>query len=199
MDYNWIRGYPRFRDYLCKASETRGEKLLLNQKSFPETFLFLSQLNQLLQAAFFFFFLLINQKYVLNFVKAQRRATFHGGSLIAWIAGCGWASRAVAILSTSDTNIHVRYMCSPLWWAVIWRWTTCSLQWPYLGIWPAIFAPVPTYELQQPSPLFHFTEQIRRIQNDHISRAAVYLQPGLCKYTVALFLLPPPGPRPQII
>lgn len=131
----------------------------LTKNRFQRHFFSSSQLNQLLQAAFFFlpffsYLLTKNMHWILR--RRREEPRFNGGSLIAWIAGCGRASRAVAMLSTSDTNIHVRYMCSPLWWAAIGRWTTCSLQCPYLGIWPAIFAPVPTYELRQPSPFFPF-------------------------------------------
>lgn len=95
------------------------------------------------------------------------------------------------VICVRHANIHVRYKCSFHWRAAIRRWATCSLHCTYLWIWAAIFAPVPTYELEQPSP-FDFTGQIGQIQKDHISRAAVYLQLGLCKYNVAL--LPPTRP-----
>lgn len=185
MDYNWIRGQQSFRDFLCNASETCGEKLLLNQKIVSKDISFPPKTESITSSNFW---LVINQKYELNFVKMQRRATFYASSWIAWMAGCGWAFRAMEIVSISDTNIHVRYKCSFLWSAAIWRWTTCSLQCTYLWIWPAIFAPVPTYELEQPST-FDFTQQIDQIPNDRMSPAAVYLQLGLCKYSVAL--LPP--------
>ena len=139
MDYSWIRGQPSSRDYVFNALETHSEKLLLNKKSFPMKFHFLSPQSNQFTALSSFYFVVNTDR--LSFVRTKR-SVLHlhpKGNFItsnrgrALWAEFGRAAHASMMLSLSDKNTCMTQVSFLRRWEIC-RWATCLLQHTYLYV-----------------------------------------------------------------